>query len=142
MPKSGKVILRAEPGVKLDKKQVSILKDYIPYCVRSLDLENDYTGIMTNDRKKYEIETTGMCMPSKGEFYVYCEDRSLIDILRTISHELAHLSQHEREVFDPDEIHFSSDSEDEANMLAGELVNAFVEVVGYDTLFEGKDESR
>jgi len=141
MPRIGKTTLQAEPSVKFSPSHMKLLKEFVPYCVRSLDLEDSYNGILTNDRHKYDIETTGMCNKDGKEFYVYCKGRGFPDVLRTIAHELTHFSQYERGVFSHNDIHFSSDAEDEANMLAGELLSAFAEVIGYDTIFEARNEN-
>ena len=139
MPKQSKVILKAESGVSFPEPRVALLKKFVPYCARALNLKRDYVGFLTMEREKYDIRTTGYCDNKKGEFYVYCKNRAFVDILRTISHELNHLSQYERGKFDHDDLHFSSEAEDEANALAGELVNAFSEVMGYDVIYERKN---
>ena len=55
----------------------------------------------------------------------------LIDIMRSIAHELVHAKQEEtRKITKQDFLHFDNPSEDEANELAGEIINAYTEVVG------------
>jgi Zn-dependent peptidase ImmA (M78 family) len=138
MPNQARVILKAEPGVSFPGPRLGLLKKFVPYCARALNLKRDYIGFLTLDREKYDIRTTGYCDNKSGKFFVYCKDRAFVDVLRTIAHEMTHMSQYERDEFDHDDLHFSSAAEDDANALAGELVNAFSEVMGYDVIYERK----
>jgi len=51
------------------------------------------------------------------------------------------MMQHEKGGLEHEELHFASTQEDEANKLAGELVNAFSAVIGYEKIYEGKREN-
>jgi hypothetical protein len=51
---------------------------------------------------------------------------------------LTHIKQYESGETENLHLHFASKNENEANALAGELVNAFSVVIGYDTIYEAK----
>ena len=53
---------------------------------------------------------------------------------------MVHLWQYENDAVETGKLHFASHDEDEANALAGEILNAFGAVIGYDTVYEGKNE--
>lgn len=114
------------------------MKDFLPYCARALGLSEDYTGYLVDNREKYGIESTAYSNYGSRSFYIYCKGRAFADILRSISHELAHFSQHEEGEIEGDRLHFSSEYEDEANAFAGQMLNAFSEVIGYEKIFERK----
>jgi hypothetical protein len=139
---SGKVEYFLDPGVDISGRRLELLDVFLAYCCRALDLSHVYTGYFVVDRHANNLKTTGYCNYHERHFFVYCRGRAYVDILRTTAHELAHLRQYERSIYDENEIHFSSDSEDNANSLSGELVNAFAEMIGYDVIYEGKLENR
>lgn len=145
MSKSGKIKVVIPPEYDLSEKRRKCLQVFISYCVRALDIEGDYTGQFVVDRHKHGVKTTAVSMPQSGDFLVYVKGRAFVDILRSIAHELVHVHQYEN---DPDghyeivDVHFSSDHEDEANMIAGQILNAFTEVVGYDIVYEGRHANR
>jgi len=118
-----------------------LMRNFVDFCVRAMKLESDYSIYIVDDRKRYSIETTAICFPEEGSVRIYGKGRAFVDVLRSMAHELSHLAQHENGGIEYDELHFSSDLEDEANKVAGELVNAFSAVVGYDLVYEGKREN-
>jgi len=134
----GKVSLKISTSLSFDREKKKTLSQYLPYCVRSLGLEKDYTGYLIDDREKYDIQSTAYSNYAKREFYIYCKDRAFADVLRSIAHELAHFSQGENNEIEGERLHFSSEYEDEANAFAGQMLNAFSEVMGYEKIFERK----
>jgi hypothetical protein len=142
MPRLGKirVFFTASELVPVGEKK-KLMREFVDFCSRSLLLENDYYIYIVHERERYTIVTTAICYPEQGKLYVYGVGRSFPDMLRSIAHELTHMMQHEKGGLEYDELHFSSDQEDEANKFAGELLNAFSAVIGYDKIYEGKHES-
>ena len=145
MLESGKVKILIPQEYQISVERKRVMRAFLSYCIRALKILNDYTGQLVLDRQEFGIETTAVARPSLGKFFVYAKNRGFADILRSIAHELVHIRQHEK---DPDRyrnvlnVHFSSEYEDEANKIAGELINAFTEVVGYDIVYEGKNAYR
>lgn len=137
-----KVIVPKELSFSEERK--SQLKEFLSYCVRILRFADDYVGELAMERETHGIETTAICYYGKKKFYVYAKGRAFVDILRSIAHELVHLSQFEKGLlsFEKANIHFASETEDEANKTAGQLLNAFTAVVGYEKIYEGKNANR
>jgi Zn-dependent peptidase ImmA (M78 family) len=141
MLNGGNVTLRISKDLDLPSEKRKILKKYLDYCSRVLRLDNEYVGYLVTNREKHKIETTAICYPLKGEIFVYSKDRSFADILRSIGHELVHCRQYETAKIEDHELHFASEVENEANAIAGQLLNAFSAVIGYDIIYEGKNEN-
>lgn len=115
-----------------------LLNLYFSYCVRALKIKGNYSCIFALSREKFGIETTGACNYLEKKIFVYSKNRAFSDILRTVAHELVHISQHEEGILLNKSLHFSSETEDDATKKAGELLSAFGQVVGFNTIYEGK----
>lgn len=116
----------------------TLLNLYFSYCVRALRIKGNYYCIFTLSREKFGIETTGACNYREKKIFVYSKNRAFSDILRTVAHELVHISQHEEGILLNKSLHFSSETEDDATKKAGELLSAFGHVVGFNAIYEGK----
>jgi hypothetical protein len=136
--RTGKISVKISKSLKFTERHKVTLSEFLPYCSRSLGLSNDYVGYLVDSREKYGIESTAYSNYEKRELYIYCRGRAFADILRSIAHELSHFSQHENGEVEGERLHFSSEYEDEANAFAGQMLNAFSEVVGYEKIFERK----
>lgn len=135
-PKDGQIKAHIEKGIILSDEQTRLLTSYFQYCSRALKLSHDYDCYLVKNRKKFGIETTAVCVYQEKKIMIYCKDRLLADVLRSIAHESTHLRQFEMGLQTDDKyLHFSSELEDGANELAGKLLNAFSEVMGYDTIY-------
>lgn len=132
----GSIQAKIERGVVLSGEQHRILVSYFQYCARALGLKGNYTCFLVKNRKKFGLDTTAVCLFHDNKIIIYCKDRLLADVLRSIAHEATHLRQFEMGLMPDDKyLHFSSELEDGANELAGKLLNAFSEVMGYDTIY-------
>lgn len=136
--RTGKISVKISKSLGLTEQHRDALRQFLPYCSRSLGLSNDYVGYLVDNREKYEIESTAYSNYASKSFYIYCKGRAFADILRSIAHELSHFSQHEDGEIEGERLHFSSEYEDEANAFAGQMLNAFSEVLGYEKIFERK----
>lgn len=133
--------MRQDPKVTIggdfvfDISRNETLFHFVDYCHRALGLEDNYTCYFVKSREDNGIKTTGRCVPQTKEMWIVAGGRAFIDVLRTTAHELSHMSIFEQGRNEANSLHFSSNIEDEANMLAGELVNAYCEVVGHDKIY-------
>lgn len=125
-----------ERGLLVDEERKRLLDMYIQYCYRALNLRSQYECYLVKSREKHGIETTAVCLYLEGKVKIYCKDRLFSDVLRSIAHEFCHLKQYENGVEPPTNyLHFSSQMEDEANEMAGKLLNAFSEVIGHESIY-------
>ena len=129
--------IKIENGISLSDEQKRLLSAFVEYCYRALGLQKEYFCYLVKDREKHDIETTAVCFYDKGKIYIYASGRLFSDVLRSIAHEATHLRQVEHGKTPGEEyLHFSSDLEDNANELAGKLLNAFSQVMGYKTIYD------
>lgn len=72
-----------------------------------------------------ENMTTGCFNPNNREIKVVSGKRALVDVLRSIAHELVHAKQHEQGRLDWNSGDDGSPIENEANSLAGIIMRKF-----------------
>jgi hypothetical protein len=65
---------------------------------------------------------TGGHVPGSGKIWVYARNRNLVDILRTIFHEIVHVRQHQDNRIEPNSSYPGSPIEVEADAVAGTLI--------------------
>jgi len=73
----------------------------------------------------HDGKATGCFWPSEGKVWVYCKNRNLIDIFRSIFHELVHVRQNEIGMIDPNgsgQSYPGAPIETMAEMLAGKYI--------------------
>ncbi len=136
MHNDNSVKIFVEKGLLIDEEKKRLLDMYVQYCYRALNLRSNYECYLVKSREKHGIETTAVCLFTEGKVKIYCKDRLFSDVLRSIAHEFCHLRQYENDVKPPTNyLHFSSRMEDEANEMAGKLLNAFSEVIGHESIY-------
>ena len=123
--------------VQFDEKKKKLFIHFAKYVMRALSLRENYKIYIVTDRHKYGIKTTADFLDGNNTMYIYCKGRAFVDVLRSIAHEFVHGKQHEFGLkFGHNFLHFDNDLEDEANKFAGELINAYTEVMGHDKIYE------
>jgi hypothetical protein len=125
-----------EKGLHLDKVDQSLIKEFCNTCASAMGLEGEYKCYLSNDRKISKIVTTAICDFSRSNIRIYCHDRALADMLRSIAHEMYHLRQHELGLV-PRKMkqHHLSPIEWQANAAAGSLLSYFAQKVGRDKIY-------
>lgn len=68
---------------------------------------------------------TGGHVPGEDSVWVYAKNRNLVDILRTVFHELVHVRQHELGMIKPGDSYPGSPIEAMADMLAGKYIKIY-----------------
>jgi hypothetical protein len=68
---------------------------------------------------------TGSHVSGSGEVWVYAKNRNLVDILRTVFHELVHVRQEELNMIKPGSSYPGSPIEAMADMLAGKYIKIY-----------------
>ena len=126
-----------DKDLNISKEDQKIIRDFLCLCVLSTGLEKDYKCFLTADRKRSHIVTTAVCTFSEKRIKIYCRERSLADILRSIAHEAFHLRQHELDLV-PEKMskpHHLNPIEWQANIAGGSLVSYFAQKVGKDKIY-------
>jgi hypothetical protein len=72
-----------------------------------------------------DLKTYAYYDPNNGLIKVYCKNRGMADVLRSIAHELIHHHQNQSGKLDQPTQDIGGEVEDEANSVAGQLVKKF-----------------
>lgn len=117
-----KQLLREE--IEMMPKKV-ITQKFMEFVIDHLGIDGEVTAILTND--KDGIRTTAVYNNAHASIKVYIKNRALVDILRSLAHEMVHHKQNQRGDL-KDNPHAGDDGspeENEANAKAGELIRIF-----------------
>ena len=100
-----------------------ICRNFITLCKTYLDIQEKVTVKFLYNRS--EDITTGCYIPNEKTIHILVKDRGLVDILRSIAHELVHQRQHIRDELRPGSGDTGSEQENEANILSGILMRKY-----------------
>jgi len=129
------LMLINEGEVNFDANEKKIIDDFLNYSISDLGIINKDIKLKLQDNKD-GIETTAAYhykeggeenKPDESEIKVLCFGRALIDILRSIAHELTHHRQYEKGELEGADTSSSSPVEKEASAEAGRIVKDFVQ---------------
>jgi hypothetical protein len=103
-----------------------ILKDFIEFCVAELKIKSMPTVKLRRDPQWSVVNRTfGRYINDAHLLEVAFGQRHIMDVLRTVAHELTHTHQHEREAVPNDAGETGSPYENEANARAGVLMRDY-----------------
>ena len=106
-----------------------ILKDFIDFCVKELKINSIPTVKLRRDPQWSVVHKTfGRYINDKKMLEVAWGQRHIMDVLRTVAHELTHRHQHEREAVPPSAGETGSEYENEANARAGILMRDYAQL--------------
>ena len=103
-----------------------ILKDFVDFCVKELKIDSMPVIKLRKDPQWPVIHKTfGRYIDDRKMLEVAFGQRHIMDVLRTVAHELTHKHQHERETVPGDAGETGSPWENEANARAGMLMRDY-----------------
>ena len=117
--------------LEMNPHKRKILADFCLYCMDQLGMSDDVntTIYVENERGNNGISTTAFYNPSNDDVKVYGKNRALVDICRSIAHELVHMSQRVRGLLNHPTKDIGGFHEDEANAVAGQIIKMFAKNV-------------
>lgn len=123
--------------LSLSKQDKKIIANFCKLCFSALELEDDYECYLSANRHRAKIVTTAICDFSKNNIRIYCHERAMADILRSIAHEMFHLKQHEMGILKNRKMkkHYLEPIEWDANIAAGSLLSYYAQKVGKDKIY-------
>lgn len=133
-----KHILRVQKGIPgMTDAKVELLKDFVCFTCAKLKIESPVTVVIRRGKDEY-IATTASYLPYENENHIKAGGRAIVDICRSIGHELTHNRQRELGLFNPgDNVqNIGGKIEDEANSIAGILIKDFSHNYGYGDIYE------
>jgi predicted nucleotidyltransferase len=130
--------LKVQSGIdNMSPEKVGIIKDFISFVCGKLGMEESVNVCLRRGRDEY-IATTASYVPQDNENHVRCGGRALVDILRSLAHELVHNRQREVGMFgNGDQVqNIGGHIEDQANSVAGVFIKDFTHNYGYDNIYD------
>jgi hypothetical protein len=108
------------------KDQMQQIKDFVNWSIRRLHIKQPYPKITLskNTQQAQEGHHTGR-HTSDGRIWVYVANRNMVDIFRTIFHELVHHRQDQLNMVGPDDSYPGSPVEAMADMMAGKYIKIY-----------------
>ena len=120
-----KIKNRLSEGIESNEDMQQV-NDFVEWCIKILHIKKPYPLITysKNSEEAQEGHHTGR-HTSDGKIWVYVENRNMVDIFRTIFHELVHHRQDQLNMIGPDDSYPGSPVEAMADMLAGKYIKIY-----------------
>jgi len=124
----GTALIKIDSSLKrcLDMKE--IIYDFCNYTSDELGIDRNLIDVsIVDNRDNSGIRTTAFYNPQNHKIVVYGKNRAVVDICRSIAHELTHMQQmlESRIKFPVQDV--GGEIEDEANARAGEIIKSFAQ---------------
>ena len=132
-------ILEVEDGCHFNDEQIETIKDFACFVQDKLKMESSIKISLLAE--PHEGMTTAAYSPYHNWNYVVCKNRAMVDVLRSVAHELTHNRQRELGLFkagDPVQDHDSRPNsiEGEANAMAGCLIKDYAKNYGNKHIYK------
>lgn len=102
------------------------MKKFIKWSSKKLGLKTEPTIDFSYDTAEAQDgHHTGRHTEGSNEIWVYAKNRNMVDIMRTVFHELVHCRQSELGMIQPGDSYPGSPIEAEADMIAGKYIKIF-----------------
>ena len=123
--------LISEGESQFDSSEKKTVDDFVDFVKKELNIDNDVEVKLQNN--KDGIKTTAVYKYKDGEdeefedseIRVFTLGRALVDVLRSIAHELVHHMQNEKGDLEGKVSNVGGPIEDEANSVAGEMIKKY-----------------
>jgi hypothetical protein len=121
--------LLTENKIDSSKEELSAQVDkFVKWFSPKLQLESEPNIELSYDTEEAQRgHHTGRHTPGDGKIWVYVANRNLVDILRTVAHEMTHLKQGELGMIKAGDSYPGSPIEAEADKVAGEWIKRYGE---------------
>ena len=120
--------LHVDEDLKYSPEQMKLAGEFILFCADSLPIEGDFEVHLVNSREPHGITTTALYEVGNNCCKVYCKNRALADVLRSVAHEMTHMMQDQIGILKGNIRDAGGFHEDQANAKAGELIKLFVKI--------------
>ena len=111
-----------------DTDLASEVEKFVDWTANKLNLKKVPKVELSMDSEEAQTNHhTGGHVPGEDSVWVYAKNRNLVDILRTVFHELVHVRQHELGMIKPGDSYPGSPIEAMADMLAGKYIKIYGE---------------
>lgn len=118
-----KLFISNDLGYNFDKSR--LLSEFVLFCAEKLPIENNFKVFVVNNREPHSISTTAVYECGNNTCKIYGKNRALVDVMRSIAHEMTHMMQDEMGLLVGHIQDAGGFHEDQANSKAGELIKLF-----------------
>ncbi len=108
----------------MDKLAKYTIVKFLKFVSDELNLNKPFKVKLAQNRDD-DLKTYAYYNAANGDVKVYCRNRGLADVLRSIAHELIHHQQNQNGKIQGQTQDVGGEIEDEANSVAGQLVKKF-----------------
>jgi len=115
-------------NLNIDENYVNRIIHFIQFTSKLLKMNDDFT-IYLLGKGQDNGSTTGGYHPGNNTISVLYEGRSLIDILRSIAHEIEHQRQNQLNLIPSKPQNIGGFLENDANIIAGILIKLYVRFI-------------
>jgi cytidyltransferase-like protein len=112
---------------RLNESETGTIGEFIKFAIKNLGIQNPPRNLTLSydTAKAKEMRSFGYFDPNSNKIWIYCGNRNMGDILRTLAHELVHRKQDEDGRINYESGKTGSEIENEANAKAGVLLRDF-----------------
>ena len=108
-----------------DENKTRLMSEFILFCAQELPIEDNFEIHVVSNRKPHGIATTAVYECGNNVCKIYAKNRALVDVMRSIAHEMTHMMQDEMGLLVGHIQDAGGFHEDQANSKAGELIKLF-----------------
>lgn len=103
-----------------------VMRKFVEWSSRKLNLDSTPEIEFSYDTEEAQQgHHTGRHVDGENKIWVYARNRNMVDIMRTVFHELVHVRQGELDMIKPGSSYPGSPIEAEADMMAGKYIKIF-----------------
>ncbi len=113
------------PKLDMDQEKALLISDFINFCCEKLPIKNGCKIYIVSEREPYRISTTAAYIVGENDIRVYGKNRALVDVMRSVAHEMTHMMQDEMGLLIGHIQDAGGFHEDQANARAGELLKLY-----------------
>ena len=117
--------LYVDKKLNIDSNKINLIAQFCAFCAKNLPIEGDFSIYVVSDRPSHGIVTTAAYEVSNNVCRIYGKNRALVDICRSIAHEMTHMMQDQLGLLNGKIRDAGGFHEDQANAKAGELLKLF-----------------
>ena len=111
--------------LNIDPDKVNIIGSFCNFCADQLPIKNGFEIYVVDNRELNGISTTAAYHCGKNRIFIYGLNRAMVDILRSIAHEMVHMRQDEMGMINGPIQDIGGFHEDEANAVAGQMIKLY-----------------
>ncbi len=117
--------LYVDKRLNLDHDKIDLIANFCAFCADQLPINYPFQIHVVSDRESHGISTTAAYEVNKNKCMIYGKNRALVDVCRSIAHEMTHMMQDEHGLLVGHIQDAGGFHEDQANARAGELIKKF-----------------